>query len=438
MNISTEDIPRGRGPTGTAYREGTYYFSNDIASDPRMEPWRDNALKHGYLAIAAFPFSLGTKNAGVITLYAPVTGFFDDQVINLLDELSADISFALRMLDHQDDQRAAEAALSGSENRYRSLVDGMHECVVVYRAIGDGEDFEILEFNKSAEKTEQVTREEVIGHAVTRVFPGVEEFGILDVFRRVWCTGISESFPVSLYTDNRISGWRNNFIYRLPTGEIVATYSDETARKTMEEALRRSEEKYRDLYDNAPNAYYSIGTDGRIVRCNKEAERILGIPAEDLVGKRISEFYADTPDGREKAIGLIAGFRNGKALSNEELQMKRADGRLIWIQLTVNAVRDGSGKIIESRTTIVDITDRKRTEDSLKANERRLASIYDTVSDIIFHLTVEPEGQYRFTSVNPAFCRITGIPADAVIEKTVREIIPEPSLSLVLAVPAGH
>jgi CheY-like chemotaxis protein len=118
INISTEDIPSGRGPTGTAYREGSYFFSNDIASDPRMELWRGKALKHGYLASAAFPFALGTKNAGILTIYAPVTGFFDDRTITLLEELSGAILFALETLDQ------IEHRISSTDGCFKRHVTG--------------------------------------------------------------------------------------------------------------------------------------------------------------------------------------------------------------------------------------------------------------------------------------------------------------------------
>jgi PAS domain S-box-containing protein len=75
--------------------------------------------------------------------------------------------------------------------------------------------------------------------------------------------------------------------------------------------------------------------------------------------------------------------------------------------------------------------ERKKAELVLRESEKRLASIYNFVGDVIYYLAIEPDNQYRFTSVNPAFGKITGIPIEKVIGKKVSEIIPEPSLSMV-------
>ncbi|MGH2607381.1 MAG: sensor histidine kinase, partial [Anaerolineales bacterium] len=75
---------------------------------------------------------------------------------------------------------------------------------------------------------------------------------------------------------------------------------------------------------------------------------------------------------------------------------------------------------------------RKKAEEELRARETRLASIYETVADVIFVLAVESRGTYRFTSVNPAFQAVTGVPSEAVVGMLVSEVVPEPSLSLVL------
>ncbi len=74
----------------------------------------------------------------------------------------------------------------------------------------------------------------------------------------------------------------------------------------------------------------------------------------------------------------------------------------------------------------------KRAEEELRERERRLTSIYNTVGDVIFHLAVEADGKYRFVLVNRAFCKVTGLSEDMVVGKLVNEIIPEPSLSMVL------
>jgi PAS domain S-box-containing protein len=79
-----------------------------------------------------------------------------------------------------------------------------------------------------------------------------------------------------------------------------------------------------------------------------------------------------------------------------------------------------------------DLIERSRTVKALEEKEKRLASIYDTVRDGIFHLAIEPGGQFRFLSVNAAFLRLTGLSREMVEGKTVEEVIPEPWLTMVL------
>jgi PAS domain S-box-containing protein len=76
--------------------------------------------------------------------------------------------------------------------------------------------------------------------------------------------------------------------------------------------------------------------------------------------------------------------------------------------------------------------ERHRRIEALRVSEEHLSLVYRHVDDVLFHLKVEPDGDYRFVSVNPAFCRSTGVEPGQVIGKSVREVIPEPSLSLVL------
>jgi PAS domain S-box-containing protein len=80
----------------------------------------------------------------------------------------------------------------------------------------------------------------------------------------------------------------------------------------------------------------------------------------------------------------------------------------------------------------MEINERKQAEAALRESEQQLVSIYNTVKDVIFCLVAEPDGQFRFLSVNKAFLRVTGLSREAVVGKTVNEVIPGPSLSMVL------
>ena len=130
--------------------------------------------------------------------------------------------------------------LGESEARYKGVFAYTKNGIAVYRAVNDGEDFIFVDFNSSAEKIDKLEREGLIGKSILEVFPGVKKFGFFQVLQRVWSTGKPEHHPISLYKDERIVGWRDNFVYKLPSGEVVAVYSDETERKQAEQELRRA------------------------------------------------------------------------------------------------------------------------------------------------------------------------------------------------------
>ena len=129
--------------------------------------------------------------------------------------------------------------------KFKVLFDNVSSGVAIYEARNDGEDFVFADFNAAAEEIEHITKDKLIGKSVTEVFPGVKEFGLFEVFQRVYKTGTPEHLPISIYKDERVAGWRENYVYRLPSGQIVAVYDDVSARKRNELMTRMTDQCFK-------------------------------------------------------------------------------------------------------------------------------------------------------------------------------------------------
>src|SRR6202142_506087 len=119
--ISADNVPEGKGPTGTAISTGKYSLCGDIANDSRMLPWRDELLQRGLRSSASFPIRTSSGVIGAFTLYSGEPEVFTDEEIRLLLSLTEDMSFALDSISNEEKRVDAEEALrrSNDELEYR-------------------------------------------------------------------------------------------------------------------------------------------------------------------------------------------------------------------------------------------------------------------------------------------------------------------------------
>jgi signal transduction histidine kinase len=108
IDIDLNDELRSSGPTGIAIKTGNHKVSNNIEIDDSMVPWRGNALKYGYKSSASFPLNVFDKVVGAFSIYSNETNFFQEEDINLLDEMAKDISFALEFIVSETERKQAE------------------------------------------------------------------------------------------------------------------------------------------------------------------------------------------------------------------------------------------------------------------------------------------------------------------------------------------
>ncbi len=140
----------------------------------------------------------------------------------------------------------------------------------------------------------------------------------------------------------------------------------------QEKLIRENEKQFRDLYENAPFAYFSVTADGIITQCNKRAERLLDYPPGTLTGKKFTELFSTS--GKENRAALISeAIRNGHEMKDREVLLRNKKGSDIWTSLTINAYRNHAGDNVESRILVFDISKRKTAQQDLKNALQRLS-----------------------------------------------------------------
>ena len=155
------------------------------------------------------------------------------------------------------------------------------------------------------------------------------------------------------------------FIFRI----FAARAAVELERLRVEKQLVESERRYRDLYEEAPNAYVSLGRDLRLMNVNRRATQLLGYSSADLVGSSISTYFADTPSGWAQAERAFAEGFAGAEFAGLELEMRRRDGSALWISVWMRPLRGVDSGIQAIHSIWVEITDRVLAE----AERKRLS-----------------------------------------------------------------
>ena len=325
--------------------------------------------------------------------------------------------YFLAIIEDITDRKLAEQALQNSETRFRELFDNIGSCVAIYEAVDNGNDFIFKDFNKASEKLYNISRESLKGKSVQKIFPGVREFGLFDVFQHVWKTGEPKLHPVSLYKDDNVTGWFENYVYKLPTGEIVAAFENLTEQKQAEESLRKSETIFRSVIENIQEGIFFMDQDSVIQYRSPSAAMISGFSNDERIGAfGIDLVHPDDIDTLQKAWERLLNHPE----KSEEIifRIKHKDSSWRWIETTVqNLLRNPDiGKIL---MTMRDITERKKTEEKLRSSEERFRHLIESVTDYIYTVHVDGGIAVR-TAHSPGCISITGF--------TCQELDADPSL----------
>ena len=179
--------------------------------------------------------------------------------------------------------------------------------------------------------------------------------------------------------------------------------------KRAEEAMRESEEKFRDLYDHAPVGYHEYDKEGRITKVNRTDLEMLGYTSEELIGQPIWKLNVGEEIVREQVLAKLAGaLPPGQ---NLERIYKKKDGTIFPVLIQDRLTLDEKGQISGIRCTIQDITEHKQSEEALRQSEERYRTILENIEDGYYEVDLPG----NFTFFNDSLCRMLGYSRDELI-----------------------
>ncbi|MEW6750397.1 MAG: PAS domain S-box protein, partial [Candidatus Latescibacterota bacterium] len=251
-----------------------------------------------------------------------------------------------------------QVRLDESERRFRVLAEASFEGIVLSR------EGCIVDCNEQALRILGRERDELRGRALAGLLPVDQRDGVVAAIRQ----------GEELITESEV---------RRPDGGLVAleihgrtvteagrplrlsVLRDVTARRTAEQALRRSEEHFRGTFDNAAVGMSQVDLDGRFLRVNDRLCQISGYPREELVGQTLQVLAY--PEDVETERAHAAQLRAGDTASYEvQRRYRRRDGTPVWTYLTGSLQRDDEGRPGFYILVVEDITHRKRVEQELQ------------------------------------------------------------------------
>jgi len=395
----------GQGPTGIAVKTGKPCAMQDLLNNPHYKPWKAAAFKMGFRASAAFPLTIGNKTTGVLNIYAASENAFDEKELTLLTELAGDLSLGIEKIRSRMEQRKLAEVLLEKEKRLAEAQEMAH-LGYWYWDLKTGavnwsdEVFKIFQLNPQ-KFTPQID-------SILALSPWTEDHQRdQELIKRATDSHQPGSYEQKfLRPDKSIGYYYSNFQGNYDADgnliSIIGTILDITARKQAEQALKASEQNFRNSIDSSMMGIRIIDAKWNTLYVNQVFLDIFGYSSIDEVGPNPLQTH-NTPE--EQALFLQRmekRARGEKVPANIEVNITRDDGSIRNLQVFLKKVFwDGK----QQRQLIYnDVTERKQAEKAWKASELNFRNSLDSSLMGIRIVTADRKTLYA----NQEFLKIFG------------------------------
>ncbi len=400
-------------------RDTLHFDERDAYFKPYQEQVRAIYQSGGYLFIPEMKTSK-TKNGYPLWLSQHFYAILDlkgevDRVVVLTEDIS--------------ERKKSEDALRESEAKFRSYIE--HSPIAMFLTDSQGR---YTKVNKAASDMLGYTHDELCSLSISDLLTP-EHMIYAETFNELKKNGIM-SAEIQLQHKNGVEIPIHISAVKLSDNEFMAFCADISGIKKAEDALRKSEERHRVLYETMSQGVVYHNLHGEIEFSNAAAQKILGLSQDELDGrtaldprwKTIHEDGSPFPGNEHPA--MIA-LKTGEPISNVTIGVYHPkDDRTAWVLVSAVPYFDPhTRKLTGSYAVFTDITENKKAEDAIALSEKKYRMLFkEMLNGFALHEIICNEDgipvDYRFLEINPAFELLTGLSAKNLVGKTVKDVLP--------------
>jgi len=334
------------------------------------------------------------------------------------------------------ERKEAEEAVA----RLAAIVESSHDAL-----FGEDLDGIITSWNRGAEQIFGYRAEEIVGTSIMRLIPADRQAAEYELQRQIVAGELGGTFETIRLTKDGREFPASITVAPLKdaAGKVMGTsrvVRDITERTQTEEALRESEERFRDLADNIPQLAWiaDAGTDGRVRWFNKNWFEYTGTTLEQMQG--IGWHAVHHPDHAERVIQKFSHHVKEGEDWEDSFPLRGKDGKFRWFLSRMKVIRDESGAVVRIFGTNTDITERTCAEEALRASQERMSLAaeatgvgiwewnvvtnvvrWDAVMFSIYGITPTPDGIVQYSDWSGAVLPEDWAETAAILQETVRQ-----------------
>lgn len=261
-----------------------------------------------------------------------------------------------------------------NEEKFQELFDNMKSGVAVYKFSEKENDFIIKDFNRAAEKIEGVKKETLIGKKLLKISPELKKNGVYDNYLKVWKSGVSEYFSVVLGKNTNKESWRDVFVYRLSSDEVVIIFDDVTENVKSDKKIEESEAKFRKIFEASPEAIVILDNKATVVDLNGRVVDWLGYTVKEIIGKNLLEFPFFSDKSKMRVMGKYKERMAKKSIEIPpyELEFIGKSGKVFVGRIYTRLIQSDVKGNTQDLVMISDVTDEKESEKSRSERQEQL------------------------------------------------------------------